>query len=217
MNSIQLTQQQQTIGYIICICMVSVLVRVQITQSLFFGFLIWNLFLAVIPYAISEAIKKNTFSTPVSILLGFIWMLFLPNAPYLITDLIHLQHTKSTLIWYDLVMIFCFANTGLLLTMVSLINIHTVILKKYNGKYASRFTFIISLLCGYGIYLGRVLRFNSWDAIQAPKLLFTEIFFSFLSTQTWCFTFGFGAIIWLTFNLFYKKNDFFIIKKQPLN
>ena len=103
-----MTKQQKGIGSLILFSVVTYLLRVQLTQSFFFGFLLWNLFLAVIPYTISEVLKIKPLKKATITLSLLIWLLFLPNAPYLITDFIHLHYLKSTLIWYDLFMLFSF-------------------------------------------------------------------------------------------------------------
>jgi len=84
----------------ILFCILLLLLRVYITGDLFYGFLIWNLFLAAIPYFISSTLSQTIWlkkqSLVLLVVLG-VWLLFLPNAPYLITDLMHLRHAKSSL------------------------------------------------------------------------------------------------------------------------
>jgi uncharacterized membrane protein len=76
-------------------CVALLLLRVYVTGSLFYGFLVWNLFLAAIPYVISTGLSNTVWMKKQSLVLVIIlgiWLLFLPNAPYLITDLMHLRH-----------------------------------------------------------------------------------------------------------------------------
>jgi uncharacterized membrane protein len=177
----------------------------KITNSLFFGFLIWNLFLAFIPYGISTKLKTiNIDNIPKIklVLLLFIWLLFLPNAPYIITDFIHLHHSKSTLVWLDTFLLFTYASTGLLLTITSLNDIYKIIKIKWNLKHANYFSFFVTFLCGFGIYLGRFLRLNSWDVFTAPITVLKKGFFSFSDSKTWLITFGFGSFIYLIFRIF---------------
>jgi len=141
-------------------------------------FLIWNLFLAGIPYAISQLTRNwNWLKKSTIILIGtlFIWLLFLPNAPYIITDLIHLSHINSSLIWFDVILIFLFAANGLLLAILSMVDIYTIIKEKSNTTAASFSMIITSFLTGFGIYLGRYLRWNSWELFTKPNHLFQDI------------------------------------------
>jgi len=92
--------------------------RIQLTHSKFYLFLVWNLFLAGIPFAISQTLKMNTKLSSLKIvgfISFFVWLLFLPNSPYIITDLVHLHSKHSNLLWLDLFLVFVFAFNGLLL------------------------------------------------------------------------------------------------------
>ena len=82
---------------LVLFCIFLWLIRISITKSLFFGFLIWNLFLAIIPYCISTIVKdKMQQSSKLKLVLTLlIWLLFLPNAPYIITYFIHLHHGQG--------------------------------------------------------------------------------------------------------------------------
>jgi uncharacterized membrane protein len=188
------------------------MIRIKITNSLFFGFLIWNLFLAFIPYGISTKLKTiniDNISKIKLVFLLFIWLLFLPNAPYIITDFIHLHHSKSTLVWLDIFLIFTYASTGLLIAIISLNDIYRIIKIKWNLKYANYFSFVVTFLCGFGIYLGRFLRLNSWDVFTAPITVLKKSFFSFYDSKTWLITFGFGSFIYLIFRVFISlKKEF---------
>lgn len=144
-----------------------------------FLFLIWNLFLAWIPYWISltlERSSKKFNSTVISGLLLISWLLFFPNAPYIITDLLHLRSRAPIPHWYDVMLFASFAWTGLMLGLLSLYEVQ-LFLRKRIGNTGSWFLTISAIfLCGFGIYLGRFLRWNSWDVITQPGSLFSELF-----------------------------------------
>ena len=153
--------------------------RVIVTGYLTYVFLPWNLFLAVLPYAITEwlwacpRIAMNKMK-----LLGFIilWILFIPNSFYILTDLFHLDNFHSAPKWFDLLMIFSFAWNGLLLGLMS-VRKTELILEVISGRGFSLFiVFIVMWLNAFGIYIGRYLRFNSWDIITQPFSLFNEMF-----------------------------------------
>lgn len=162
----------------VCFCLT--VLRVFLTKSTMYIFLNWNLFLAIIPYFISRIIleqKKNS-GNRLLILLGFfLWLAFFPNAPYIITDLIHLRYSERAFLWYDILMVFLFAWLGLIFGIISLMNIEKTFI---SGKKSSKIHLLVSsailLLCAYGIYLGRFLRWNSWDIISNPFGLMKDIF-----------------------------------------
>jgi len=174
--------------------------RIYLTKSLFFSFLIWNLFLATVPYMFSQYLvnvpqlqKRRAFFY--CILAS--WLLFLPNSPYIITDLIHLHNTQSTILWLDLFLVFVFALNGLLVGLLSLLDIYSIIRDRLNIKMANTVLFISCFLSGYGIYLGRFLRFNSWDVFTKPHVLFVQFWESMFYIKTWLVTFAFGGFLWI--------------------
>jgi len=178
--------------------------RAKLTNSYFYFFLVWNLFLAGIPFFITEVMKHYSTwrtSTWQKLLLFTTWLLFLPNSPYIITDLIHLHDKDSILIWLDLFLVFVFALNGLLLGLLSLMDMHGFIAKNYSKKTSLVSTFLICVLCGYGIYLGRFLRFNSWDILIEPIFLFEQIGSSLTQPKVWAITFAFGGLLWVLFLL----------------
>ena len=198
-------------------CISIYILRVAVTGSFFYGFLLWNLFLAAVPYMISLGLirthwlKKQTFI--LIVVLG-IWLLFLPNAPYIITDLLHLRHAQSSLSWLDPFMIFVFAWNGLLFGLLSMHHMYRIISEKWNRKVAKRLLFVIAFLCGFGIYLGRYLRWNSWEFFSDPFVLLHDCFDSIYNpqyrTRTLGITFAFGIFLWM---LFLHLTTFFNMKK----
>lgn len=142
----------------------------------YFLFLLWNLFLAWIPFlfaASAFAVRRNG---PASAGFGLLWLLFLPNAPYILTDLIHLKWVSGVPIWYDLSMFLSFAFTGLLLGLTSL-NLMQTIVEERGGRLVGWFFVVVTMgMAGFGIYLGRFLRWNSWDVIINPLSLVEDLF-----------------------------------------
>ena len=194
--------KQRAISLLILFCIVLFLIRSFYTQSIFLGFLLWNIVLATIPYIASEYLQKVNLSKIKTSSIICIWLLFLPNSPYIITDFIHLHNSESTLIWYDLFMVFSFAFTGLLLAIISMYDIYLIIQQKWSLKTANLSIIIISFLCGYGIYLGRFLRLNSWYIFTKPVNTLQQIATSLLNQQAWYISLGFGALLYLIFYVF---------------
>ena len=207
---------QKTLTYLLLFCVLLLFIRIKSTESLFYGFLLWNLFLAIIPYAISQYLKKTAHKKRHFISYFFalsLWLLFLPNAPYMITDFIHLHNENSTLVWFDLFLVFIYANTGLLHAILSLHDVYTILKDRWSELIAKNLIFVFSFLCGFGIYLGRFLRLNSWDLFTNPKLILKEIISNLGENNVWLMTFGFGSFIWLLFLLFKSLN----ISKNQIN
>jgi len=176
--SLNLTMQQ----WLMISCGFSCLLlcaRIFITGDLTYLFLVWNLFLAFIPFAISEwLLTPERFARRKRklVIVLFVWLLFIPNSFYILTDLFHLDKFDSAPKWFDLLLIFSFAWNGIVLGIVS-IRRTEVILESMNGRRFSLFIiFIVMWLNAFGIYIGRYLRFNSWDIIAQPFSLFKEMF-----------------------------------------
>jgi uncharacterized membrane protein len=181
------------------------------SRGMTFMFLVWNLFLAWIPYWISISIP-GFFKLFPSKLFAFgmigLWLLFFPNAPYIITDLLHLHHRYPVPFWFDLMLLVTFAWTGLMLGLISLHEIRLFVKVLYNEKLSWAFTFGSVVLCGFGIYLGRCLRFNSWDILTRPMALVQDILLSTTDSMAIKLTLVFSAFLmigYLTLNVLMDK------------
>ncbi|KZS41228.1 hypothetical protein AWE51_22750 [Aquimarina aggregata] len=181
------------------------LIRIIKTDSIYYLFLVWNLFLACIPYLVTFLLGIKTTNRFV-FWLGFtIWLVFLPNAPYILTDLQHIRISTLQTIWFDVLLILSFAINGMIIGFVSL----QMMQKLLQAQFSKLKTHIIInatlLLCGFGIYLGRVLRWNSWDILQNPLAILSDIFkrvlFPIEHINTWAFTIGFGFFLIITYRL----------------
>ena len=152
--------------------------RMYYTHTGLFGFLLWNLFLAFIPFAISSYLIMNNGkikSNIIFIVLVAQWLLFFPNSPYILTDLFHLKQRSMVPYWYDLALILSFAWNGLMLGFISLMDMQTVITKRTSQPWGWAFSIVSLILGSFGIYLGRYLRFNSWDILSHPIPLLRSI------------------------------------------
>tara|TARA_R110002050_G_scaffold295079_1_gene453537 strand:- start:5111 stop:5779 length:669 start_codon:yes stop_codon:yes gene_type:complete len=186
---------------------VLLMIRMKLTHSFFYLFLVWNLFLAVIPYTITNYLVSIPKLNKIGFVLGFsIWLLFLPNAPYIITDLMHLKISTTHLLWLDILVIMAFAFNGLLLFYLSLIDMKNK-LTTYLNKSLTNYTIIGMLfLSAFGVYLGRFLRYNSWELLSNPKYLCIDIINivvkPFENKEVWLFTILFGTFLSVGFWIF---------------
>jgi uncharacterized membrane protein len=175
--------------------------RVLLTGRLQFLFLLWNLFLAAIPFCLSAALVLAARPPRALLLLlvGAAWLLFFPNAPYLVTDLFHLEPRQGVPYWYDLALILSCAWNGLMLAYASLLDMHTLVQRRLGIGAGWAFVTVALLLSSFGIYLGRYLRFNSWDVLANPLTLFYDILHRLINPlshpRTWGVTVVFGVFL----------------------
>lgn len=154
-----------------------IVLRVMVTKQLHFIFLIWNLFLAFIPFFIANWLYlfKDRFNKITVIPVMAMWLLFFPNAPYIITDLIHLYPDKSFGYWYNLLIVVSCAWNALVMGLLSLYDVQNVLMEKF-GKATAWIVTVSSVFLGaFGIYIGRILRWNSWDVFFDTKCLMYDI------------------------------------------
>lgn len=171
-----------------------------------FVFLVWNLFLAAIPLGFAVLLSKvERWRLAAPLISG--WLLFFPNAPYVLTDLLHLRPRSGIPVWYDLLMLLSFALVSLWMGFQSLQLVQVWIARKSSALMAWSFVAVSLLLSGFGIYLGRFLRWNSWDIVSNPVSLMGDIWERFADPlahgQTWGVTLGFGGLLLVAY-LFWK-------------
>jgi uncharacterized membrane protein len=155
-------------------CVGMVAVRIERTGSGYYRFLLGNLFLAGIPLFLSTGLRiADRFKLHWIMMAGLfgLWLLFLPNAPYILTDILHLTRANHAPVWYDLALLLSCAGTGLLFGYLSLIDVQTIVARHYSVVVGWVFALVSLCLSGFAIYLGRFLRWNSWDVITTPSLM----------------------------------------------
>lgn len=183
--------------------------RYYYTGSPNYIFLIWNLFLAFAPIIWFELFQefipwKNKY-TKAAMFVG--WLLLFPNAPYIFTDLMHLKNTGHAIpIWYDVFLIICFAFTGLIAGFYSLGKMRAYFANVFTSWTLNILTVLILFLTAFGIYLGRFLRWNSWDILNQPGNLAMDVIDRFINPmdhpRTWGVTIIFGILLNLIYWLF---------------
>ena len=193
------------LGLSLALSFALIAVRIFITGQLQFAFLLWNLFLAAIPFGLSAALALAARPPGARLLLpvGAVWLLFFPNAPYLITDLFHLEHRPGVPYWYDLALIMSCAWNGLMLAFASLLDMHTLVRQRLGIGTGWLFVTLALGLSAFGVYLGRYLRYNSWDILSNPFTLFYDIvqrlLHPFHNWQTWGVTVVFWAFLLIAY------------------
>jgi uncharacterized membrane protein len=156
------------------VCTLLVAARIAYSDTGRYTGLVWNLFLAWIPFVLAYLTHALSWKKPllyfVLPITAFLWLIFFPNAPYILTDLQHLaKESSNTPLWYDVIIMVWFSWTGLLLGLVSLYLMHDIIQRTFGRWFGWSFIFIVSGLSSFGVYLGRFVRFNSWDLLNDPS------------------------------------------------
>ncbi len=190
--------------------LILVTLRYAITKENVYLFYPWNLLLAIVPSLFSRQLKKQKHITIGSLLLLGGWLLFFPNAPYIVTDLFHFQQRSPVPYWCDLLIVTSGAWNGLALCFISLMQTERYLSRHLPAKFRTPVIISLLVLCSYGIYLGRYLRFNSWDIFTRPISIMHVTISHFIQPwqhqQFWAFTLSFAVLLSLMY---------FTIKKLP--
>jgi len=181
MKLIELIYRRETRAPVLALSLASavggglVLARMVFTHNFHYALLVGNLALAWIPLVLALLAQKQ-FETSGwrqwrfgALAVG--WLLFFPNAPYIFTDVVHVFRGSFQHFWADLTLIFIFGFTGLVLGFLSLYLMHALARRAWGQWRGWLFVLAVTTLSGFGIYLGRVLRFNSWDVLVKPVQL----------------------------------------------
>jgi uncharacterized membrane protein len=162
----------------VCFSTAMLIIRMMATKSIYYIFLEWNLFLAFVPYLLSSLLFKQTrlrANNYLIALVSFVWILFIPNAFYILTDLFHLGETAAAPLWFDLLLILSFAWNGMMMGILSVRQMEKIFHEKFRTGNELVFLYPIMWLNALGVYIGRYLRFNSWDIITSPFRLVIDI------------------------------------------
>ena len=186
-----------------CACMV--VVRMERTGSGYYRFLLGNLFLAGVPLFLSTGLRiadRLQLNWIIKIGILGLWLLFLPNAPYILTDILHLTRASQAPAWYDLALLLSCSGTGLLLGYLSLVDVQGIVERSFSSVVGWVFAVVTLVLSGFGIYLGRFLRWNSWDVLTSPMLvlqLLNGAMHPFANARPLSVTLVFGVILALAY------------------
>jgi uncharacterized membrane protein len=168
----------RVLALLVAWCGTLVVLRALRAGSPAFGFLVWNLFLAGLPaLAAMGFARADARGAPAWARAGWfvLWLAFLPNAPYLLTDFVHLAPRGGAPLWYDIALMLSFSCTGLLLGYASIADVQAVVTRRFGARRGWAVALAALALCGFGIYLGRFQRWNSWDLVASPLALLSNV------------------------------------------
>lgn len=144
-----------------------------------FAYLVWNLFLAWLPLVFAgwliTVLRRKVWSSWEPLAASFLWIVFLPNSFYMVSDFIHLRDVQRVDVLYDSVMFTSFIFVGVALGITSTYLIHQQFRRRFSTLVSTALLALIFLLCSFAIYLGRDLRWNSWDILTNPGGLLFDV------------------------------------------
>lgn len=153
--------------------------RIQQAENIRYWFLLWNLVLAWVPLGLvlllRERLKTMRWLTWQNVVLSVLWVGFLPNSFYLISDLVHLHETGEVSILYDAVMFMSFIFNGVAAGFASVFLMQAMAQRRFARKHVHIAVGFVFLLCSFAIYLGRDLRWNTWDILINPAGILFDV------------------------------------------
>lgn len=175
------------------------LIRIQYNEAVDFS-MDWNLFLSWIPLLVAYVTRVLSRGFPrqylITVLLSVVWLLFFPNAPYMVTDLVHLSvDYGSNVTWHDTIMLFYYAQVSLINGLISLYWVHNSWRAVFGNRVGNVLLLLSLPLAGFGIFLGRIKRWNSWDILNNPLGLLDAAVKGFSDRTAILLTFEFALLL----------------------
>lgn len=162
-----------------CVSVILYLAGAVANRSMKFDYMLWNLFLAWIPLLLVglllRELRTSRWSSWQPFGLSIIWLVMLPNSFYMISDFVHIQDVQRHNLLYDVVMFCSFIFTAALLGFSSLYMVHSQLRKRISLRDSSVAVGVIIFLCSFAIFLGRDLRWNSWDVLLNPAGILFDV------------------------------------------
>lgn len=144
-----------------------------------YAYMIWNLGLAWLALGITlfleRTLHRQAWSSWYALAVTLLWILFLPNTFYMVTDFIHVRELYEPEILDGIFMFASFIFVGVILGMVSIYIVHRELLQRVSQRTAWLLIGLVTLLCSFAMYIGRVLRWNSWDIVANPSSLLFDV------------------------------------------
>jgi len=144
-----------------------------------FAYMVWNLFLAWVGLGVTlwleRTLHRTYWSSWYALLVTLVWIIFLPNTFYMVTDFIHVQELPAADLLHGIFMFSSFIFNGVILGLISLYIIQWELLKRVKARTAMSLIGVVILLCSFAMYIGRELRWNSWDILVNPSSLLFEV------------------------------------------
>ncbi len=144
-----------------------------------YSFLLWNWLLALLPLGFSFvlviSLQQRRWMSWQNLSLSFFWLIFLPNSFYLASDLIHLREASAVNVLFDVMLLLSFSFNGFIAGMLSLYMVHRELYRRFWASQVHTLIAGVLLSSSFAIYLGRNLRWNTWDVFIHPAGLVFDV------------------------------------------
>jgi len=153
--------------------------RVLLSGTVRYWFVPENLALAWIAlflaWLLAKELKNRRWLSWQNLGLTLLWLLFLPNTWYVLTDYIHIFPNGEVSQLFDIVLMSLLVFTGFILGFTSLFLVHRELLHRVSSLKSYLLVELAIFTSSFAIYLGRDLRWNSWDVIKNPGGLLVNV------------------------------------------
>lgn len=181
-------------------------------HSLYFDYLMWNLFLAWVPFGLilwlRRLLRMQPWSGWPALTLTAAFIGFLPNTFYMVTDVIHIQEVHRVDVIFDVIMFSSFILNAFVLGLISTYVFHLELRKRFTDGLAWIVLLTLLLAVSFAIYIGRDLRWNTWDILINPASILFEIsdrlMAPFAHPELFTTTFGFFVLIVSIYGIFWR-------------
>ena len=137
-----------------------------------YWYLVWNLFLAWVPFGLGvwlhHLLTRQRWIEWLPLGVTVLWLCFLPNTFYMITDLVHVHSEDLDIMMYNIVLLVSFIAVSVALGLASLALIHSELRRRLPARICWRIMLGIIFVVSFAIYIGRYLRWNTWDILTEP-------------------------------------------------
>jgi uncharacterized membrane protein len=196
-------------------------------------FLVWNLFLGLVPLAVAFValfVERQNWRWGGLLLVVFsvLWLVFFPNSSYIFTDFIHLiqrgldgdnpnaRGLDNMLVWFDVINRSLFAFVGHFMGLASLYVMHSL-WKKELGRWPG--WLLVGFSCwaaGYGVFIGRFVRWSTWHLFTDPSDSWKSLVTNLSAADAWLFSSGFAVFLAVSYFFVYVfKKHLFVTKELP--
>lgn len=221
------------LGAALAACLGLLALRFLFTGRISHLFLVWNLFLGLVPLGVAFAalfVERQNWpgwSRFLLLPLSVLWLIFLPNSSYIFTDFIHLiqrglggenpnaRGLANMLVWFDVINRSLFAFVGHLMGLASLYVMHSLWKKEF-GRWAG--WAVVGFSCwaaGYGVFFGRFVRWNSWNLFTHPDQSWRDLAENLAAPDAWLFSAGFAVFLLVSYFFLYVFKKHLFIPKEP--
>ncbi len=148
-------------------------------RSIVGTYLLVNLVLAWVPLVmvlwLRQCLRRKSWSSWEAMGFSILWLIFLPNTFYMISDFIHLADINSQQLLFNAVMFTSFIYIAVLLGFSSLYIMEQELARRFSVRTTVIAVILTLLTCSFAIYIGRDLRWNTWDIVFDPAGVLFEV------------------------------------------